>query len=80
PTPQGADEVTVLDINSGNRTVFGRQGEPGYREPAWSANGRALALVEMGRDGPRALVISRGAGGRVRALVRGPVSSPSWSR
>ena len=80
PTPQGADEVTVLDINSGNRTVFGRQGEPGYREPAWSANGRALALVEMGRDGPRALVVSRGAGGRVRALVRGPVSSPSWSR
>lgn len=80
PTPRGTDEVTVLDIATGNRTVFGKPDGAGYREPSWSRNGQALALVQMGANGPRALVVSRGGEGRVRVVARGAVSSPSWSR
>lgn len=78
PTPAGVNQVTILDIATGNRATLGDlQSGTGYEQPAWRPGGASVAIVRSG-DKP-ALVVSDAAGKRIRQLLAGRFSEPNWN-
>lgn len=81
PPPSGIDQVTILDVASGNRATLGNiRDRTGYRQPSWSPDGSSVALVQESLNGDKALVIAGATRKSLGRLALGDVVSPSWNR